>query len=170
MVCSDRLLHLHRARRDFRRLHGVFRVQRFEIDRRLQTALDRAKNDQRVVAALGTPIRDGMVPSGNTKVSGSSGEADLAIPISGPKGKATINVIGTKSAGEWTFSKLSVQVDGGEAIDLNESSAAGSTSDQEVEEETADERVESITLAREAGGKLEEVKNFKRAIVPSTSS
>src|SRR5882762_1525269 len=60
-----------------------------------KTALDRAKNDQRVVAALGTPIRDGMVPSGNTKVSGSSGEADLAIPISGPKGKATINVIGT---------------------------------------------------------------------------
>src|SRR5437016_5052672 len=52
-----------------------------------KTALDRAKNDQRVVAALGTPIRDGMVPSGNTKVNGSSGEANLAIPISGPKGK-----------------------------------------------------------------------------------
>src|SRR5205085_2214849 len=83
-----------------------------------KTALSRAQDDQRVVAALGTPIRDGLVPSGSTNVKGPSGEADLAIPISGPKGKATIYAVGTKSAGEWTFSKLVVQVGGGEAIDL----------------------------------------------------
>jgi hypothetical protein len=132
-----------------------------------KTALDRAKNDQRVVAALGTPIREGMFTSGKINVTGPSGEADIGIPISGPKGKATIYVIGTKSAGEWTFSKLSVQVDGGEAIDLNESNAAGSTSDEEMDlDETTDERVESITLAREENGKLKPVKNFKRADSP----
>src|SRR5207302_11441880 len=84
-----------------------------------KTALDRAKNDDRVIAALGTPIHEELFPSGKTEVIGSSGTTNLAISISGPKGKATVYVIGTKSAGEWTFSKLSVQVEGGEAIDLN---------------------------------------------------
>lgn len=138
-----------------------------------KTALDRAKNDPRVVAALGTPIHEGLVPSGKTNVSGPSGEADIGIPISGPKGKATIYAVATKSAGEWAFSKLAVKIDGGETIDLNESAdskraESGSTSDEEDMDldETTDERVESITLAREAGGKLEAVKNFKRADSP----
>ena len=133
-----------------------------------KTALARAKNDQRVTAVLGTPIRDGLVPSGKTNVNGPSGEADIAIPISGPKAKATIYAVATKSAGQWEFSKLAVKVDGGETIDLNETvqSASSSDEDEEIEEATADERVEAITLAREAGGKLEEVKNFKRADNP----
>src|SRR5947208_8024998 len=55
-----------------------------------QTALNRGKQNPRVIAALGTPIKDGLVPSGKTSVNGSSGEADIAIPISGPKAKGTI--------------------------------------------------------------------------------
>jgi Cytochrome oxidase complex assembly protein 1 len=85
-----------------------------------KSAVARAKSNQRVVAALGTPIQEGMFVSGKTNVNGPSGEADLGIPISGPKGKATIYVVATKSAGEWTFSKLTVKVDGGETIDLNQ--------------------------------------------------
>ncbi len=54
-------------------------------------------------------------------MNGGSGEADLAIPISGPKGKATIYAVATKSGGKWTYSKLTVQVvGGGDEIDLNE--------------------------------------------------
>jgi hypothetical protein len=86
-----------------------------------KTAVSRAKSNQRVVAALGTPIQEGMFTSGKSNVNGPSGEADLAIPISGPNGKATIYAVATKSAGEWTFSKLIVKVDGGKTIDLNES-------------------------------------------------
>jgi hypothetical protein len=145
----------------------VFAFSMLKSSDAYKTAVTRAKNDDRVVAALGTPIREGMFTSGKINVTGPSGEADIGIPISGPKGKATIYVIGTKSAGEWTFSKLSVQVYGGEAIDLNKSSAAGSTSDEEMDlDETTDERVESITLAREENGKLKPVKNFKRADSP----
>jgi hypothetical protein len=82
-------------------------------------AVARAKADQRVVAALGTPISEGMFLSGSTSTSGSTGEADLTIPISGPKGKANLYAVATKSAGDWTFSKLVVKVDGtGETIDL----------------------------------------------------
>src|SRR5687767_11854323 len=72
-------------------------------------AVARAKADQRVTNALGTPLEDGRFLWGSSiEVSGSSGEADLSIPISGPKGKGTIYAVATKSAGDWTFSKLNV--------------------------------------------------------------
>lgn len=87
-------------------------------------AVTRAKNDERVVRAIGKPISEGMFTSGNTNVNGGSGQADLAIPISGPKGKAKIYAAATKSGGEWVYSKLVVRVEStGETIDLNEESA-----------------------------------------------
>ncbi len=121
-----------------------------------------------MIAALGTPIEDGLVPSGKTNVNGPTGEADIAIPISGPKGKGTIYAVGTKSAGKWEFSKLAVQIDGGEMIDLKKSSpeAASESEEESSKEETADERVESITLARENGDRLQPVENFKPADNP----
>jgi hypothetical protein len=133
-----------------------------------KTALERAKNDRRVVAALGSPIKDGLVPTGKTNGNGPSGEADIAIPISGPKGKATIYAVGTKSAGKWEFSKLAVQIDGGEMLDLNGSSREAKPESEEAspKEESADERVESIKLARENGDRLQPVENFKPADSP----
>ena len=87
-------------------------------------AVTRAKNDERVVRAIGKPMSEGLFISGNTNVSGGSGQADLAIPISGPKGKAKIYAVATKSEGEWVYSKLVVRVEStGETIDLNEESA-----------------------------------------------
>lgn len=82
-------------------------------------AVARAKADSRVTSALGTPITEGWYLSGNTNVNGASGDADLSIPISGPKGKGTIYAVATKSAGEWTYSKLAVKIDStGDTIDL----------------------------------------------------
>ena len=82
-------------------------------------AVARAKADPRVTSALGTPIDEGWFMSGKTNVNGGSGDADLSIPISGPKGKGTIYAVATKSAGEWTYSKLEVKIDStGETIDL----------------------------------------------------
>jgi hypothetical protein len=84
-------------------------------------ALAKAQADPRVVNALGSPVTDGFFVSGKTNVSGSSGEADLTVPISGPKGKGTIYFVASKFAGEWTFSKLMVEVGKtGERIDLTE--------------------------------------------------
>jgi hypothetical protein len=132
-----------------------------------KTALERAKSDDRVVGALGSPIRTGMFTSGKINATGPSGDADIGIPISGPKGKATIYAVATKSAGKWEFSKLAVQVDGGEMIDLNESTESASADESKMEnEEAGDERIEAITLAREDHGKLHPVKNFKQADNP----
>jgi hypothetical protein len=85
-----------------------------------KTAVSRAKSDSRVAAALGTPLEEGWYLSGNTSVNGASGDADIAIPISGPKGKGTIYAVATKSGGEWSYSKLQVKVEStGETIDLS---------------------------------------------------
>ncbi len=73
-------------------------------------AVAQAKANSSVVEALGTPIEEGILVSGNINVTGSSGHADLAIPISGPNGKGTIYVVATKSAGKWSFSTLVVEI------------------------------------------------------------
>ena len=73
-------------------------------------ALSRAKADPAVIEALGSPIKDGLLISGNTHVNGASGETNLAIPISGPKGKGTIYVSANKSLGQWIYSGLVVEV------------------------------------------------------------
>jgi len=84
-----------------------------------KSALAQAKGDPRVVSALGSPITDGFMVGGKTNVEGSSGEADMTVPISGPKGKGTLYFVASKFAGKWTFSKMMVEVTAtGERIDL----------------------------------------------------
>jgi hypothetical protein len=73
-------------------------------------ALARAKKDPAVIEALGSPIKDGVLVSGNSSVNGASGESNLAIPISGPKGKGTMYVSAIKSLGRWNYSGLVVEV------------------------------------------------------------
>ena len=75
-----------------------------------QEALARAKASDAVVEALGSPIKDGLFVSGSTNVNGASGEANLAIPISGPKGKGTLYVAATKSVGVWNYSSIVLEV------------------------------------------------------------
>jgi hypothetical protein len=41
-----------------------------------------------------------------------SGKAELAIPLKGPKGTATVFVVASKSQGQWHYSKLIVQIEG----------------------------------------------------------
>jgi hypothetical protein len=82
-------------------------------------ALAKAQSDPVVAQKLGSPIKPGMLLSGNINVSGPSGEAKISIPISGPKGTGTIYVEATKSAGKWNYSLMQVAVDGEDTrIDL----------------------------------------------------
>ena len=84
-------------------------------------ALAQAKADPAVEMALGTPIEEGLFVMGNINISGSSGEADLAIPISGPDDEATIYLVAEKSASRWIFSTLVVEIKTtGDRIDLME--------------------------------------------------
>lgn len=73
-------------------------------------ALTRAQSYPAVLEFLGTPIEEGWYITGSINISGPSGEADIAFPISGPKGKATVYVVASKSAGLWSFSTLAVKI------------------------------------------------------------
>jgi Cytochrome oxidase complex assembly protein 1 len=73
-------------------------------------AIARVKMHPAVVEALGSPIKEGFFVSGSTNVNGAAGEANLAIPISGPKGKGTIYVKAGKSLGRWSYSDMVVEI------------------------------------------------------------
>ncbi len=82
-------------------------------------ALAMAQENQYVQEALGSPIEAGLLVMGNINVNGSSGHADLAIPVSGPYGEGTIYVVASKSAGRWTLLNLVMEIAAtNERIDL----------------------------------------------------
>lgn len=84
-----------------------------------QTAMQRAQAQPQVIAALGEPIKAGYFIQGNIGTQGSRGSADLAIPLSGPRGEATLYVVGEQTAGQWHYELMVVRVDGQDrAIEL----------------------------------------------------
>ncbi len=84
-------------------------------------AVAQAKAHSAVESALGAPLEEGTFVTGNIKISGASGQADMAIPISGPGGDGTIYVIATRTAGQWAYATLVVEIEEtDERIDLLE--------------------------------------------------
>jgi hypothetical protein len=73
-------------------------------------AFARTKVHPAVIEALGSPIKEGFLVSGNTNVNGASGDANLSIPITGPKGKGTIYVAAKKSLGQWNYSGMVLEI------------------------------------------------------------
>jgi len=85
-----------------------------------KAAVKRAEAEPRVTAAIGSPPKEGWFIGGSFNVNG-AGNAELAIPLSGPRAKGTIYVVAKESAGEWTFSTLVFQLDSSEErINLQE--------------------------------------------------
>ena len=82
-------------------------------------SLKQAHASPAVAQALGEPIEEGFLVFGSIHVNGPSGEAEIAIAISGPKGSGTIYAVATKSAGIWHFELLEVDIKGSDdRIDL----------------------------------------------------
>ena len=74
------------------------------------TALQAANENPEVQEAIGIPIEDGFFVAGSINYQNANGDADLRIPIEGPKGSATLYVVAEKSAGQWTYTTLLVEV------------------------------------------------------------
>jgi hypothetical protein len=74
-------------------------------------ALAAAESNPAVKQRLGDPIKRGFFASGSIEISGPSGHADIAIPVSGPRGKATVYAVARKSAGLWRFEALEIEFD-----------------------------------------------------------
>jgi hypothetical protein len=80
-------------------------------------AVRRAQSNPQVIARLGTPIESGWWVSGNVNIKGQSGNAEISIPIHGPKANATIHADATQENSNWKFTRLVVE-GGGPPIDL----------------------------------------------------
>lgn len=86
-----------------------------------QEAVAIAVEDPRVIQAIGEPVEEGFFVTGNINTSGSSGSADIRIPLSGPRGEASLYVIANRHAGEWQFNTLVLETEeNGQRIDLLE--------------------------------------------------
>ncbi len=90
-----------------------------------QLALARVQASPAVAVALGTPLTEGFLVKGNVHVSGPSGQAQLEIPLQGPKGSATVYVAAEKTKGVWHFGFFTVQPAGArDRIDLSDPQGA----------------------------------------------
>jgi len=82
-------------------------------------AFARAQSNTLVAQRLGTPISEGWFVGGSINVTPASGDADLSVPISGPKGTGTVYVTAQKTAGTWAYSVMQAAIEGSsEKIDL----------------------------------------------------
>jgi hypothetical protein len=84
----------------------------------VRESLARAQANPVLIGKLGTPIKMGMLVGGSINVTSTDGRADLEIPISGPKGKAKVNVLAVKTAGEWHYKVMRATIEGGDRINL----------------------------------------------------
>jgi hypothetical protein len=85
-----------------------------------KTALSAAQNSPEVQEELGTPIKDGFMPSGSVNADNGNTTADFTIPLSGPKGSGKLHFKGSAKAGEaWTPEEFEVTIDAdGKVIEL----------------------------------------------------
>jgi hypothetical protein len=74
-------------------------------------AMNLVKSSPSVTAALGTPVKDGFFFTGRISESGTTGMADISVPVSGPKGGAKVYVSATRSRGQWHYNYVTVQID-----------------------------------------------------------
>jgi hypothetical protein len=82
-------------------------------------AVAKAKGNPQVQAELGQPIEEGFFVTGSININGDVGNANLVIPLSGPKGSATLFVDGRKRAGIWLYSRLEMSIESkGKLINL----------------------------------------------------
>ena len=86
-------------------------------------AVTEARRSAEVQAQLGAPIEEGFWVVGSINVQNSSGKADLAIPLKGPKGSGTLQAAAVKEGGAWRLTALSLKLDSGEEIRLDQAEA-----------------------------------------------
>ena len=91
----------------------------------VRMAVATAESNPSLAERLGGPLDAGWFVTGTLEVTPASGHAELAIPVSGPKGKGTIYVDGRKRAGVWHLEMLQFGAEGsGQRLDLLAASGA----------------------------------------------
>jgi len=81
-------------------------------------ALAQAQASAAVQEAIGTPVEAGWMVSGHIDQSGDRGDAELTIPVSGPRGAGTIFVEAENAGAGWTYQVLTFVPANGDPVDL----------------------------------------------------
>jgi Cytochrome oxidase complex assembly protein 1 len=71
-----------------------------------KTALAKARANPAVIATTGVPITEGVFPAAQVKLSNSDGTANYLVALSGPRGGGDLEIVGVKTNGVWTLTKL----------------------------------------------------------------
>lgn len=74
-------------------------------------AMEMTQSNVQIIESIGEPIEKNGMPSGNISYVNESGEADLQIPVKGPKGDAVVFVKAHKVEGEWIYEELYVLIE-----------------------------------------------------------
>jgi len=84
-----------------------------------QQAVARSRANPTVISTLGTPIKEGWFLQGQVNYENQVGNADLSIPLSGPKGSGTVYIVGKRVGGKWSYSRIAITLDSThEVVDL----------------------------------------------------
>lgn len=85
-------------------------LPQFDIRTDYKALVDRIAADPAVVARLGTPvIATAAVVNGNVRVDGVNGDADIRIPLRGPKGQAMVAVQAQMKDRSWSLRSVEVE-------------------------------------------------------------
>ncbi len=71
-----------------------------------QLAFATASSSPVLAERLGSPLKKGWLVSGSIEVNGPAGQAELSMPVSGPKGEGTLYLQAHKQAGLWQMDLL----------------------------------------------------------------
>src|ERR687894_695514 len=81
-------------------------------------ALSIAQSHPAAIERLGEPIKDGWFVTGNINFQNERGNANLDIPLSGPKKSGRLVVQARYEGGEWLYEKLDLTPEGAASISL----------------------------------------------------
>jgi len=93
-------------------LGGVMALVILHSSGATRLAVKTATSNAALIERLGQPLKTGIFIRGEVEVTPGFGKADLAIPISGPKGKGTVYALAVKTAGIWKLTLLQFGADG----------------------------------------------------------
>jgi hypothetical protein len=95
-----------------------------------RSALELARHSALATAELGSPIEPGWFTSGNVTFAGNIGDAQLVIPVAGPRNHGTLFVVAHKQGMPWQFNSLQLAVSGHSGrLDLLQNSTVPKTSE-----------------------------------------
>jgi hypothetical protein len=82
-------------------------------------ALQAAQSSEILRRELGTPMTKGWIVTGSVRTFNGTGTADVTVPVSGPRGDASIRAHATLRQGHWIYSRMTAEIEGsGRHVDL----------------------------------------------------